>query len=613
MLAYTKKKSLTKTKNKNGCSLKLHSVVLCAIIGVSGTLRAQDNAIDAFILQGYTPTYDCPTQQTVEQVELYLQSDDLTTQQSHALTSMQTHGQICAGKNDIAEQKLITLINEADIDKTSFYYASSIYQLGFIHDVKGGSQHCEYYQTAQTLGTDAYPDVSLSASLGLITECSGKVDEGVRLGKLFTLLEQYSETDNPGAVAHIHNNIGLLFAKLGQNVLAAEQYLKAHEIGLDIYTGSNKLTILISAITAFTASDDFVRAKDAIDEFRRINADINTPLTNFFQLWAEAGYYYGTEQYDELRQSLQAWEAMKSDINSETYENLFDWYAASLCLVEQDKECLRQFLIDEEQTSASYRSLVAGSKDYLRFKTEVHLTVGNLPEAKEAFTRFADSLFKTLSAHQSSSRIIGVANLHSQINSLENRLAQEQKNKNRLLTIGLILVLTVLFASALYLRRYLHTQSAIDSVTQLLNNRTALRRIEKIDSPSHGKTNALAIFDLGNFKEVNRLVGSTKADYVLQQIAKTLKDVTRTTDILGRFAPEQFILCLPNIEEETAKSFFERINFALENTSLGDETNEDISVRSSMSIYISSTKFGDLSDILDDMLRSLSIQNNVHD
>ena len=93
----------------------------------------------------------------------------------------------------------------------------------------------------------------------------------------------------------------------------------------------------------------------------------------------------------------------------------------------------------------------------------------------------------------------------------------------------------------------------------------------------------------------------------MQQIAATLKDVTRSTDILGRFAPEQFILCLPDIEEQTAKSFFERIREALENTDLGEDANQSISVRSAISIYIATAAFDDLDEILDDMTRSFEL------
>lgn len=110
---------------------------------------------------------------------------------------------------------------------------------------------------------------------------------------------------------------------------------------------------------------------------------------------------------------------------------------------------------------------------------------------------------------------------------------------------------------------------------------------------------------------MNRLLGSINADGLIQQIALTFKNITRETDILGRFAPEQFILCLPDIEEESAKAFFERILDALENTHLGEQHGQKISVRSSMSIYLANAALADIDEVLDDMMLSLSLKSET--
>ena len=586
-----------------GAVVFIQSSVICA--------QSQSSDIDAFINSQTTPTYDCPPAEDSAKVDEMLDSSDLSVAQTLSLKSMQTHGLICNGDNDLAEEKLIDILDDYTALSDSRAYASAIYQLGFVYDLKANPLECEYYQQAQALARDRYIDVHLSASLAMITECDSESDEGVRLGKLFTLLEHYADRGDPGALAHIHNNIGLLFGAMGQHVLAAEQYMKAHRIGLEIYTGSNQLSILISAITSHMASGNFEEAKLAIDEFRDINQNVNTPLTNFWLLFAEAGYYYRTAQYDALRSRISAWDDMKDDINSVTYDNLFRWYASVLCLADGDRACLEQFLIDEENTSAGYKRYVGGNKDYLKFITDVQFFLGDIDKAQAAYTQFANRLFEDKRNDQASGRVLGIANLYSEINNLETRLEKSRQLRNRLVLIGsLAFIMLIIGASYLLYQRKVARES-IDPVTQLLNNKTALNRIERVAIPSEGKINALAIFDLGNFREVNRLVGSTKADYVMQQIAQTLKDITRDSDILGRFAPEQFILCLPDIEEETAKTFFERIRQALENTQLSEATEKSISVRSSMSIYIASERFDDITDVLDDMVRSLSLQNET--
>jgi diguanylate cyclase (GGDEF)-like protein len=108
---------------------------------------------------------------------------------------------------------------------------------------------------------------------------------------------------------------------------------------------------------------------------------------------------------------------------------------------------------------------------------------------------------------------------------------------------------------------------------------------------------------------VNRLLGSSKADDAIQKIAQTFKNITRGSDILGRFAPEQFILCLPDIEEESAKALFERIRLAIENTNLGEQKGIKTDVRSNMSIYLTNSTLDDLDEVLDDMMLSLSMKS----
>ena len=586
----------------------IYLLVAASLTILSEYVVAQQSQIDAFINNSSTPSYDCPSDELAEQVNHYIVSDTLSAEQRFALTAMQTHGQICNGNNATAEQNLLTIIQLPNVNRDSRYFALAVYQLGFIYDVQSDPKRCDYYQHAQSLAEDNHSDVHLSATLGLLTECEPNTTQGIKLGKLFTLLEQYSATNEPGVVAHIHNNIGLMFAGLGQHVLAAEQYHKAHRIGLETYQGSNQLSILISAITSYMASGDFKQAKLAIDEFDAINRNVNTPLSNFWQLFAEAGYYYRTDQFSLLRQSLAEWNAMKSQVNSVTYTNLFRWYAAVLCLAEADAECLQEFLQREAQTSDKYKAYIGTNKDYLKFITDVHFFLGNSKQAQRAYEEFVAKVFVDNEADQNSAKIMGVANLYTQINNLESRLMQAKQKRERLIVFGSSVAVLSFSVLAFFLRKRRLEREAIDPITKLFNNNTALRRIEKIAVPCAGRTNALAIFDIRNFKEVNRLVGSTKADFVLQKIAETLQDITRSSDILGRFAPEQFILCLHNIEEEAAKQLFERIRQALEATTLTDDTNQQISVRSSMSIYICTENFKDLDDILDDMLRSLSIQ-----
>ena len=87
--------------------------VICA------SVFAQQHDIGAFINSTTTPTYDCPAENIAEQTERYIALDTLSDEQRYALTSMQTHGQICNGNNASAEETLLTLIQSPNIDKST--------------------------------------------------------------------------------------------------------------------------------------------------------------------------------------------------------------------------------------------------------------------------------------------------------------------------------------------------------------------------------------------------------------------------------------------------------------------------------------------------------------
>jgi diguanylate cyclase (GGDEF)-like protein len=448
----------------------------------------------------------------------------------------------------------------------------------------------------------------MSSTLGLITNCpeNGYADDSQRLAAYFSLLEKYAESDNYGLLAHIHNSIGLFFGVREQPVMAAEQYLKAHEMGQKVYTGSNRLSILISAITALLGSGQYDRAYEAIEEFEIINNDVGNPLTNFWYYLAKSGYYYRIDDIEALEGVLPQLAETLSKLNSKFYSGLYRWYSTVPCLHYNDTACLQKF-VDTER-SLSKRDKQYASYDYQKFLVRSYFTLGDLDAANEAYEQSLIKLDQIKKNQDGLAKVMGIANLYGKIYVLEDKIAAAERRKIHI-TIGMILfVLLVIFSLVFVIRKKHIARMALDPITLLLNSKTAIKEIANVDLPTKGKANALAIFDLGNFREVNRQVGSTKGDYVLQKIANTLTKVTRDNDILGRFAPEQFILCLTDIEEASAKSFFERVQSALESTFVSGQHGADISIRSSMSIYITNEKFDDLHTVLDDMLLSLSLK-----
>lgn len=558
-----------------------------------------------FIATMNVKTYDCPSTEVLDDIESYLSTPDLQNELKVQLQVKQAQGMICSGEYDAAFEQLNGLVNNPALDKETEAYASAIYQIGFIYDVKEDAQRCEYYQQAEKLSSERFNDIYLSSQMGQITVCDPDKNEGIKLGRMYALLELYMVKGDKPAIAHIHNNIGLLYAQLGQQVLAGEQFLKSYEMGLDEYEGTNLLATLISAITAQMASGNFDGAKQSIEEFKRVNNDVNTPLTNVWLHFAEAGYYYRTNDFDGLRDSLSKWSVFLPKVENYQFTGFHRWYSAALCLHERNKPCLERFLVLEKQERPAYRSLVLRNKDYLKLQVEILLFLGDVPKAQERFEQFSEMMLQKAMKQQASGKVLGVAQLHGQIHSLETSLLEaEEKRIWSIAKLALLFVVLLIILVVLVRRKYI-THLSSDPLTGLRNTRSAIDMIKRVDKPEAGKTNAIALFDLDNFKEVNAQFGHITADIALKRVAGTLQSATRAQDIVGRLASEQFIVCLINIEEGTATKFFERIRQALENTILSAQGEDKVSIHSSMSIYVSTEGFSDLDDVLVDMQKSL--------
>ncbi len=72
--------------------------------------------------------------------------------------------------------------------------------------------------------------------------------------------------------------------------------------------------------------------------------------------------------------------------------------------------------------------------------------------------------------------------------------------------------------------------------------------LERLDDKSVGA--AILFLDLDHYKAINDKYGHDAGDHVLQVVANTLRHNIRTTDIVGRWGGEEFIIFLPEINPE---------------------------------------------------------------
>lgn len=555
--------------------------------------------VDDFVQDIQVSTYNCPDDKYIPQVDEYIKRQSVSPDQLLKIKVHKAQWLICVGKNDQAQIMLENLLLDPLMNENSRSFASVHYQLGYIFDVQEKPEKCDYYQQAQRLAKDKFNDIYLSSQLGLITVCDqDKQDIGVKLGRLFALLKSYSDSSDLESLAHIHNNIGLLYGSIGQRALAAEQYEKTYEIGLSVYEEKNQLAPLISLITAYTGSGDYEKANLMIEELRKRNLKVNTPLTNSWYHFAKSRQAYRTEDYEALRKSLRSWDVFLEQISNQTMRMLYDWYVAALCLHDEDRACVSDYLQRQNDTNLAIPSRLSKHIYYNAFLVKAHLFLGDVNAAKISFDNYSDIALDKITNQQTSARVLGVANLHNEISGLETNLAKTKEQRLQVILLVIVAVLGLIFLGYLtFGRRYLN-KLATDPLTGLSNEHSVIAQIKKVKTPLNENVNALALIDVSNFTALNAQYGYEAGELAIKQVAECLKQVTREKDIVGRVGADQFIVCLVNIENLISEELFSRVQNVLNGITLKVSSGEKVDVCANMHVYSSVNSLADADDVI---------------
>jgi diguanylate cyclase (GGDEF)-like protein/PAS domain S-box-containing protein len=100
-----------------------------------------------------------------------------------------------------------------------------------------------------------------------------------------------------------------------------------------------------------------------------------------------------------------------------------------------------------------------------------------------------------------------------------------------------------------------------DELTQLHNIRHFKNTLadEHGRSKRYGRNYTIMLCDVDHFKNYNDTNGHPAGDQLLRELAKILKSLTRSTDMVARYGGEEFILLCREITAESVKVFAERI------------------------------------------------------
>jgi len=118
----------------------------------------------------------------------------------------------------------------------------------------------------------------------------------------------------------------------------------------------------------------------------------------------------------------------------------------------------------------------------------------------------------------------------------------------------------------------LQNQVNIDELTGLFNRRYLYKKLEEEISRSF-RTKALfsiIIFDVDFFKNVNDQHGHAIGDEVLLQIGIDIKSLMRSTDTVGRYGGEEFMVILPSTNINNCHQIAEKIRQKIEKKCYGE-------------------------------------------
>jgi diguanylate cyclase (GGDEF)-like protein/PAS domain S-box-containing protein len=121
-------------------------------------------------------------------------------------------------------------------------------------------------------------------------------------------------------------------------------------------------------------------------------------------------------------------------------------------------------------------------------------------------------------------------------------------------------------------RAELERLARFDMLTGALNRRSTLGKLTEwvVHTRRYGGNLSVVMMDIDHFKQVNDQYGHQVGDRVLADVAGLLHRSVRTTDFVGRYGGEEFLIVLPRTDATGAAVMAERMRAHLQGTTMHD-------------------------------------------
>jgi diguanylate cyclase (GGDEF)-like protein len=161
-------------------------------------------------------------------------------------------------------------------------------------------------------------------------------------------------------------------------------------------------------------------------------------------------------------------------------------------------------------------------------------------------------------------------------------------------------------------QQHLEYQTQVDSLTGLFNRRAFEKKITEEFERSKRYHNPLSvlILDIDNFKVINDTYGHHGGDAALVKISETFRARTRQSDFPSRYGGEEFVLILPETDQDSALQVAGKIHESIRTCAFGTTTRP---FALTVSIGVSSTSarfYSEWRELVEDADRALYVAKN---
>ncbi|MBQ0051711.1 MAG: GGDEF domain-containing protein [Treponema sp.] len=117
-----------------------------------------------------------------------------------------------------------------------------------------------------------------------------------------------------------------------------------------------------------------------------------------------------------------------------------------------------------------------------------------------------------------------------------------------LVSFGFCIYMNHMHIADFLLRKTIKIERDYDGMTAVLT-KVAFRRDVLKDLGKENPCGILMIVDIDNFKSINDGCGHDVGDQVIKDIARTIKSNFRTSDVVGRFGGDEFVVYMPSTKD----------------------------------------------------------------